>query len=148
MGWLNFADWVPGTGIRDSNREDMKELFLSWGLLILSVIFNAGGVFIVKWNLNHMGAIQTTSLKTIFQAMVLLLKSPGVISGVILFFIAPVLFIIALSRMDIAVAYPVQVGLNFLILLLLAVFFLGEQITPFRWIGLGFIFCGIYFLNR
>ncbi len=126
----------------------MKNFILSWGMLIVSVLFNVYGVFVIKLKLNELGAIKLDSLKTTLSYFLILMKSPLVISGVILFFIAPFVFVIALSRMDIVVAYPIQIGLNFLFLVLLALIFLGEKITVYKFIGIFFIFIGMYFLSK
>lgn len=126
----------------------MKELFLSWGLLVLSVLFNVYGIFVIKARINELGPVGVQSLKSIIGYFLLLLKSPLVFSGVILFFIAPFLFAVALSRMDIVVAYPAQIGLNFLILMGLAVILLGESLTFARIIGSCLVIAGIIFLNK
>lgn len=126
----------------------MKELFLSWGMLILSVIFNAYGVFVIKLRLNELGEIPFNSIKTTSGYFLVLLKSPLVIGGILLFFIAPFLFAVALSRMEITIAYPAQIGLNFVILILLALFLLGEQMTLYKIVGIISILVGIYFLNK
>ncbi len=126
----------------------MREMILSWGMLILSVVFNAYGVFVIKLKLNQLGAIKLDSLKVVLSYALEFFKSPLVVSGVALFFVSPFLFTIALSRMEIVVAYPVQIGLNFLFLILLAIIFLGEQLTLYKIIGIVFVFIGIYFLNK
>ena len=126
----------------------MKELSLSWGMLVLSVLFNVCGIFVIKMRLNELGPLPFDSVKAVLSYFLLLLKAPLVIGGVILFFIAPFLFAVALSRMEIAVAYPAQIGLNFLFLILLALLVLGEPMTPFKGIGMVLILIGIYFLNK
>jgi multidrug transporter EmrE-like cation transporter len=117
-------------------------------MLFLSVVCNAGGVFIVKKKLNEMGAIDMGSLKAFLGYLSAMGQSPLVIAGVGLFFIAPFLFAIALSRLDMTVAYPAQVGLNFLLLLLLAILFLGEAVTAHRLIGVALVLASICFLSR
>ncbi|MBF0522813.1 MAG: EamA family transporter [Candidatus Omnitrophica bacterium] len=126
----------------------MQELFLSWGLLVISVVFNVYGVFVIKLKLNELGPVKTESFKAVFSYFCLLLKSPLVLSGVVVFFLAPFLFAMALSRMQIAIAYPVQIGLNFILLILLAVIFLGEHLTLYKILGMILIFSGVYFLNK
>jgi len=126
----------------------MKNFILSWGMLMVSVLFNAYGVFVMKLKLNELGAIQLDSFQTVLSYFLILMKSPLIISGVILFFIAPFVFVIALSRMEIVVAYPIQIGLNFLFLVLLALIFLGEKITVYKLIGILLILIGMYFLSK
>ncbi len=126
----------------------IKNVFLSWGMLFLSVLFNAYGVFVIKYKINELGEIPLNSFHFVMKYFIALLKSPLVISGVVLFFIAPFLFAIALSRMEISIAYPAQVGLNFIFLLLLAFIFLGENLTINKIIGISLVICSIYFLQK
>jgi len=126
----------------------MKELFLSWGMLVLSVVFNAYGVFVIKLRLNEQGEVAMNSFKETFVYFMTLLKSPLVVSGVILFGLAPFLFTVALSRMEIVVAYPVQVGLNFLFLFVLAIWVLGEAINPVKLSAIVLIIAGVLILSR
>ena len=126
----------------------MKEVLLSWGMLVASVLCNVFGVFIIKGKINALGAIKFESWRLVIGYFGALLQSPIVIVGVILFFLAPFLFAIALSRMDIVVAYPAQVALNFVILVVLAFVFLGEKITLYRLLGIICTLVGIYFLNK
>lgn len=126
----------------------MKELILSWGVLILSIFFNVYGVFVIKLKINKLGPIPLDTVSMGLNYFFVLLKSPLVVSGVILFFIAPFLFAVALSRMEIAVAYPAQVGLNFLFLILLAVIFLGEEFTFYKILGIIFVLVGVYLLHK
>jgi len=126
----------------------MKNLFLSWGMLFLGVAFNAYGIFVIKHRLNDLGEIQLSSIRIVIDYFIVLLKSPLVISGVVLFFLAPFLSAVALSRMQISVAYPAQVGLNFTFLLLLAFIFLGEALTINKIIAISLVICSIYFLYK
>lgn len=126
----------------------MKEWSLSWGMLIVSVIFNALGVFIIKLRLNELGVIKAESIQSVFSYFLEMMKSPLLIFGLVLFFVAPFLFTVALSRMEIVVAYPAQIGLNFVILILLAVVLLGEQVTFLKGLGTALVLIGVYFLNK
>ncbi|OGX33650.1 MAG: hypothetical protein A3C36_01945 [Omnitrophica WOR_2 bacterium RIFCSPHIGHO2_02_FULL_52_10] len=126
----------------------MREWSLSWGMLIISVVLNALGVFIIKLRLNELGVIKSESFQSVLSYFFVFMKSPFVVFGLVLFFLAPFLFAIALSRMEIVVAYPAQIGLNFVILILLAVIFLGEQITLLKAFGTALVLTGVYFLNK
>jgi multidrug transporter EmrE-like cation transporter len=126
----------------------MRELFLSWGMLVISVVFNALGVFIIKMRINVLGPIKIESLREIMSYFLMLCKSPIVLSGLLMFSLAPFLFAIALSRMEITIAYPVQIGLNFVILFVLAVLFLGETLTIHKMIGTVLVLISIYFLSK
>ena len=126
----------------------MKETFLSWGMLVLSVLFNVFGVFVIKMRLNILGPVGFDSFKNVLNYFWLLLKSPLVVAGVMFFSLSPFLFTVALSRMEISLAYPVNVGLNFVLLVLLAFLVLGEQITMLKGAGIILVVAGIFLLNK
>lgn len=126
----------------------MKEIMMSWGVLIVSVLFNAFGAFIVKAKLNELGPIKLDSFKGTAEYILLMIKDPIVFIGVVLFFLAPFLFAVALSRMDIIIAYPAQIGLNFLIVVLLAVFYLGETMNVSTIMGILLVLSGVMLLYR
>lgn len=126
----------------------MKELLMSWGMLVLSVVMNAYGAFIIKMRLNQLGAFQMTTLKNAFVYFFDLFKTPLALTAAVLFTASPFLFAIALSRMPITLAYPVQIGLNFVIVVLLALIFLGEQLTWVKCLGILLVFVGIFLLNK
>lgn len=114
-------------------------------MLVLSVLFNAYGVFLIKKRLNELGEIRVESLQLIGSYGVAFLNSAGALTGVILFVLAPFLFAVAVSRMEISIAYPVQVGLNFMCIVLLALLFLGEPLTLHKTIGMILVLASIYF---
>ena len=126
----------------------MKTFLMSWGMLVLSVLFNVFGVFVIKLKMNEYGEVKMDSLKTVLYYFLVLLKSPVVVCGVILFCVAPFLFAIALSRMELAVAYPAQIGLNFVILILLGFWVLGEPMTAYKMIGIVLTLVAIYFFSK
>ncbi|MGB2706356.1 MAG: hypothetical protein WBC74_05845 [Candidatus Omnitrophota bacterium] len=126
----------------------IKEFFLSWGMLVLSVVFNVYGIFVIKLRMNELGKIELNSPKAILTYLLLLLHSKLAASGIILFFLAPFVFAVAFSRMEVTVAYPVLVLLNFLFLVILAVLFLGETMTLNKAIAILLAFVSIYLLSK
>ena len=126
----------------------IKEVFLGWGMLVLSVLFNVYGVFAVKMKLNELGPIKFDSFGGLMNYFSLAIRSGAVIAGVILFFAAPFLFAVALSRMEITVAYPVQIILSLIILSLLAVLFMGEHLTVNKIIVMILAVLCVYLLRK
>ena len=126
---------------------DVSRLFLSWGMLVLSVVFNASGVFLIKSQLNALGEIQLSSFQMVFHYIIEFLKSPVTCVGLVMFGLAPFFFAVAISRMEISIAYPAQVGLNFVIIVALGFLFLGEPLTMQKFIGIGLVLGSLYFLT-
>jgi len=118
-----------------------------WGILITSVLFNVAGVLVLKQELNRFGNPEFR-LGTFLDLFFQLLKSPVAILAGVAFFSAPFLFAWSLAKIPLAIAYPVQVGLNFLLVLLLSVLFLGEHLDGLKMTGTIFILIGVLLLIR
>lgn len=126
----------------------LKNWFLSWGMLVVSVVFNALGASVIKWKLNEVGKIEFHSFQKLIEYALIFLRSPVVVISVLLFFASPFLFAVALSRLPLTMAYPVQIGLNFLLVLAVSVLFLNEKVSVVQWVGIGLIMCGVIILNK
>lgn len=126
----------------------IKDWLLSWGMLLASVCFNALGAIVIKSKMNEVGKIELQSFRETLDYGLVFLKSPVVVISLILFFSAPFLFAVALSRLPLSIAYPVQVGLNFLLVLLLSFFFLSESMTAVKLGGIFLIMVGVIMLNK
>lgn len=68
--------------------------------------------------------------------------SPMIWVGVSFYLLATVSWLVVLSRIDLAVAYPLG-ALNYVLVTLLAATVLNEQVTLLRWIGTASILVGI-----
>ena len=67
--------------------------------------------------------------------------------GIALYALNFLLWIGILSRLDLSTAVPIA-STNYIILPILAMFFLGEHIGLLRWIGIAFIILGIHFISK
>ncbi|MBI5523544.1 MAG: hypothetical protein HY910_13020 [Desulfarculus sp.] len=123
-----------------------RRFWLTWNLVILSVICDAVGIFIIKLALNDQGAVPVGDWRAAGGYYWALLIQPRVLLGGAMFLAAPFCFAAALTRMDISVAYPVQVGLVFACLLLLSVGFLGESLGLSKILGLCLVAGSLFFL--
>ena len=127
---------------------NINKFILSWGMVLGYVIFNSFGALIIKYKINKMGEVKFSSLRIVINYFIELLRSPLIIGGIISIFISAFVWMIALSRLQISVAYPVAVGLNFLVVVIIALLLLGEQLTFTKVIGILLIFISIFLLSR
>lgn len=125
-----------------------KDFLLSWGMLLLGIIFNVFGIYVIKWKINALGNIQFNSFMSIVNYFFALVKSPWVIAGAIAIFAAPLPYAIALAKMDLSVAYPASVAINCLILIPLTIILLGESLTLNKSISIGLIIVSLYLLYK
>ena len=126
----------------------MNKFFLSWGMVIGYVVLNSFGALIIKYKINAIGEVQLGSVKSFINYFMELLKSPLIICGILSIFISAFVWMTALSRLQISLAYPVAVGLNFFIVVTVALIFLKEQLSVEKVIGIVLIFISIFLLTR
>jgi len=127
---------------------NMNKFLLSWGMVIGYVVLNSFGALIIKYKINAIGEVQLGSLKSFVNYFMELLKSPLIICGILSIFISAFVWMTALSRLQISLAYPVAVGLNFFVVVTVALIFLKEQLSVEKVIGIVLIFISIYLLTR
>jgi multidrug transporter EmrE-like cation transporter len=127
---------------------NMNKFFMSWGMVIGYVVLNSFGALIIKYKINAIGEVQMGSLKSIVNYFMELLKSPLIICGILSIFISAFVWMTALSRLQISLAYPVAVGLNFFVVVTVALIFLKEQLSVEKVIGIVLIFISIFLLTR
>jgi multidrug transporter EmrE-like cation transporter len=76
-----------------------------------------------------------------------LLTSPVVLGGLVLFGLSAVVWLFALSRVELSFAYPFA-ALGYVIIVLASFTVLHESVPPMRWAGVAFIIVGILFVSR
>ena len=72
---------------------------------------------------------------------------PRILGGVACYAVSLVAWILALSRTEVSVAYP-MVSLGFALNAVLAWWLLGEAVTPARMLGIGVIIVGVFLVAR
>lgn len=69
--------------------------------------------------------------------------SPAVLGGVSAYGVSQLLWITLLRIVDLSLAYPLQIGLNFILIMLAARWYFKEPLAPGKLLGIGLIFAGI-----
>jgi multidrug transporter EmrE-like cation transporter len=126
----------------------MKAIFLTYGLIFLSALFDSYAAFIVKTKFNELGHFDFSSFRSFFGYILNLLKSPLLLSALIAFVAAPGLWFLALNRMDLSVGYPILVGFHLLFVFIFGIFFLNEGLSLNKMIGSGLVVLSLYFFYK
>jgi len=106
------------------------------------------GAFIVKMKINEIGVLQIDSFRNIWNYVITFLKSWLAVSGAVCILLSPFPYAVALSRMEVSVVYPVTVAFNFILLIPIAIIFLGETFSLNKFVGLILIMISLYLLYR
>ncbi len=90
----------------------------------------------------------TVGLNTLAQALLKLgagqnLLNFHLLSGVLVYGLSTVVYILVLGKFNLSVAYPVVIGLTVFSTTVTGAFLLGEKVTTVQWFGIGLMLSGI-----
>lgn len=106
-------------------------------LIVLGVLLNALAQICLKKGLQAAGGMQVA-----LGPLVRLVLEPWVLAGLACYAVSVVVWLGALSLVQVNYAYPF-LALGFVANALLARAFLGEAMTPLRWVALAIIVVGV-----
>lgn len=124
----------------------MKLADLNW--VLGGVLLNAGAQLLLKAGANALGRISLdVGLKGAFTLALTAARQPAILAGLGCYVVSVVLWIVALSRLPVSLAYP-MLSIGYVVNALLAWWLLGEQPDPQRWIGIAVIIFGVVLVAR
>ena len=106
-------------------------------LIVLGVLLNAVAQICLKKGLQAAGGMQLAA-----GPLLRMLLEPWVLAGLACYAVSVIVWLGALSLVQVNYAYPF-LALGFLANALLAKAFLGEAMTPMRWVALTVIVIGV-----
>lgn len=114
-------------------------------LVLAGVGLNAAAQLLLKAGASAVGAISGWS--ALRAAAPTLAVHPGILGGLSCYVISVVVWIVALSRVEVSVAYP-MLSVGYVVNALLAMWLFGETVTAQRWIGIAVILVGVTLVAR
>ncbi len=118
----------------------------SFSLILLGVLLNAGAQLLLKAGTNTVGHFEFTLANAMPMGMKLA-SQPPILIGIACYVVSVVVWILALSRVQVSIAYP-MLSIGYVVNALLAWVLFGEDLNAQRWIGIGFIIIGVYLVAR
>jgi len=116
-------------------------------LIILSIIIAIGGQVLLKVGMNQISSSEILSISGARNFFLAILKSPKVMTGLFLYGLSAIVWLIILSRVDLSFAYP-MIGVSYIFMLIISRFLLNEHVSPLRWIGAVVISIGVVLITR
>lgn len=110
-------------------------------LILLNTLILVSGQFLWKIGMTNR-SVSFDSLGAIIRVML----SPYIISGLFLYGMATVLWLFILTKVPLSVAYPIQ-SIAYIIAVFGAYFFFQEEITIWKVIGVILIMAGVSFIG-
>ncbi len=119
-----------------------EQLAQAWWMILVSVTSGVAGQTCLKLGLTRAAADGSGGGEGLISLLKLIVTTPLVVVGLLLYAVGAVAWIAVLRRMDLSYAYPF-LALNFVLIALVSQWFLGETIPALRWVGIGAICVGI-----
>jgi multidrug transporter EmrE-like cation transporter len=112
------------------------------------VLLNSFGALAIKSRLIRLGPVRLNSVSSIFIYFKELLKMPLSVIGVLAIIFSAFIWMTALSRIEISIAYPTATALNFLVVLIIGISLFGEKFSFYKLFGILLIIISLIFLSK
>jgi len=107
----------------------------SFSLILVGVLLNAAAQLLLKAGTNAM----PLGLRLAIE--------PHILAGLACYVVSVVVWIVALSRVPVSIAYP-MLSIGYVVNAIAAWYLLGEAVTPMRLVGIGIIVLGVFIVAR
>ncbi|WP_237218153.1 SMR family transporter [Rugosibacter aromaticivorans] len=117
-----------------------------FGLILVGVFLGVAGQLFLKAGTNHVGkfAFRRDNILPIGWKLA---TEPRIITGLVCYVIGVAVWIVALSRVEVSIAYP-MVSIGYVVNAVAAWYLFGEAVTRSQLVGIGFITIGCYILAQ
>lgn len=114
--------------------------FFDYIYIALTIFFTVYGQLVLKWRISKFGVMPENPFQKL-KFLLLLLIDPFIFSGFLAAFAASLVWMAAMTKFELSHAYPFM-SLNFVVVILLSYFLLGEPITLAKVVGIFLIVAG------
>ena len=118
----------------------------SFTLILTGVLLNAIAQLLLKAGTNVLGVLTLTREQWLSTGLAVA-SNPYIVAGLACYVISVGVWIGALSRVEVSIAYP-MLSIGYVVNALAAWYLFGEAVTMQRWLGIGFIVIGVWLLAR
>jgi multidrug transporter EmrE-like cation transporter len=119
---------------------------VSLSLILLGVLLNAGAQLLLKAGTNSVGRF-TFSRENLLPVGWRLATELHIVAGVACYVVSVAVWILALSRVEVSVAYP-MLSIGYVVNALAAWYLFGEAVTGMRLLGIAIIVLGVFVVAR
>jgi drug/metabolite transporter (DMT)-like permease len=114
--------------------------------LLIGIFLNATAQLLLKAGMDRIGYF-TFAWKNIMPIGLQVAANPYIIIGLACYVFSVVAWLLALSRVEVSIAYPI-LSLGYIVTALAAYWFLHENLSAVRIAGIVVILVGVYLVSR
>jgi multidrug transporter EmrE-like cation transporter len=114
--------------------------------LSLNIVLTVACQIALKWRLNHV-QVDFSNIHSVWHSTLQLARDLWIVGAVAGTLVSSFLWILTLSKLELSVAYPFSV-LSYVAVVVISHFFLNEQLTIFRLVGVLLICVGILMIAK
>ena len=118
----------------------------SFSLILTGVLLNAAAQLLLKAGTTRIGEFEFSFSNIVPIGMKVATQWP-IVAGLGCYGISVVVWILALSRVPVSVAYP-MLSIGYVVNAFAAYYLFGESLSAQKLLGIGFILIGIYLVAR
>lgn len=118
----------------------------TFSLIVSGVLLNAAAQLLLKAGTRALGVI-TLNSANFFSTTLTVVFQPYIFAGLASYVLSVGIWILALSRVDVSIAYP-MLSIGYVVNAFAAYWLFGEQLTVMKLVGIGTILLGVYVLAR
>ncbi len=119
---------------------------ISFALIFTGVMLNAAAQILMKAGTNAIGHFDF-SVENILPIGLKLATEWHIITALLCYAVSVVVWILALSRVPVSIAFP-MLSMAYVVNALAAKYFLGEPFNPTKLVGMGVIILGVIIISR
>jgi drug/metabolite transporter (DMT)-like permease len=115
-------------------------------LILFEVICNVAAQITLKIGMSRIGHFDFHS-GNIVPITMQVIMSPWIITGIVIYIISMIVWLVILSRIEVSLAYPLT-SLGYVLNAVIAYFLLSEQVTVLRFAGIVVILLGVFLVAK
>ncbi len=119
---------------------------VSFSLILAGVLLNAAAQLLLKAGTNAIGHFEF-HLENVIPIGMKVAFQPFIVGGMACYAVSLVVWIMALSRTPVSVAYP-MLSIGYVINAFVAYMWFGEALASQKLLGIGFIVIGVYLVAK
>jgi multidrug transporter EmrE-like cation transporter len=112
----------------------------------LTILFTVYGQIIIKWQIRHAGELPA-SLSGKFTFLLSQFGNLWIISGFAAAFLASLVWMAAMTKLELSFAYPFM-SLSFVLVVALSLVLFDEIFSWYKVVGMGIIILGLFVFSR